>query len=165
MDRWNSGSTGSRSSRRLLFHPAGTVHAIGAGITLAEIQQNADVTYRLYDYVRSREQHLDDGVAVGCLTSYDRTPIEAPLGSDIRLLADSEAPSRSIWSTGTKIKASACPMASYYGSPRSPARVRSMAWPRKRATACYWKGLRLLPDGRVCFRSARHAALNGPALA
>ncbi|WP_240626755.1 hypothetical protein [Sphingobium sp. LF-16] len=92
MDRWNSGSTGSRSSRRLLFHPAGTVHAIVAGITLAEIQQNADVTYRLYDYVRSREQHLDDGVAVGCLTSYDRTPIEAPLGSDIRLLADSEAP-------------------------------------------------------------------------
>ena len=73
------------------FIPAGTVHAIGAGITLAEIQQNADVTYRLYEYVRSRELHLDDGVAVSRLISYDRTPIEVPLGSDIRLLADSEA--------------------------------------------------------------------------
>ena len=43
---------------------AGTVHAIGAGISLVEIQQNADITYRLYDYGRPRELHLDDGVAV-----------------------------------------------------------------------------------------------------
>jgi mannose-6-phosphate isomerase len=44
--------------------PAGTVHAIGAGISLLEFQQNADVTYRLYDYGRPRELHLDDGIAV-----------------------------------------------------------------------------------------------------
>ena len=44
--------------------PAGTVHAIGAGISLLEFQQNADVTYRLYDYGRPRELHLDDAVAV-----------------------------------------------------------------------------------------------------
>jgi mannose-6-phosphate isomerase len=44
--------------------PAGTIHAIGAGITLLEFQQNADVTYRLYDYGRPRELHLEDGVAV-----------------------------------------------------------------------------------------------------
>ena len=43
---------------------AGTVHAIGAGISLVEIQQNADITYRLYDYGRPRELHLDNGVAV-----------------------------------------------------------------------------------------------------
>ena len=43
---------------------AGTVHAIGAGVTLLEFQQNADVTYRLYDYGRPRELHLDDAVAV-----------------------------------------------------------------------------------------------------
>ena len=42
----------------------GMVHAIGAGITLIEVQQNADITYRLYDYGRPRELHLDDGVAV-----------------------------------------------------------------------------------------------------
>ncbi len=46
------------------FIPAGTIHAIGAGITLAEVQQNSDVTYRLFDYSRPRELHLDSGVAV-----------------------------------------------------------------------------------------------------
>lgn len=46
------------------YVPAGTVHAIGAGITLLEVQQNSDVTYRLYDYGRPRELHLEDGIAV-----------------------------------------------------------------------------------------------------
>lgn len=46
------------------FVPPGTIHAIGAGLTLIEFQQNADVTYRLYDYGRPRELHLEDGVAV-----------------------------------------------------------------------------------------------------
>ena len=46
------------------YIPAGTVHAIGAGVTLVEVQQYADITYRLYDYGRPRELHLDDGVAV-----------------------------------------------------------------------------------------------------
>lgn len=49
----------------MLFHiPPGTIHAIGGGISLIEIQQNSDVTYRLYDYGRPRALHLDDGVAV-----------------------------------------------------------------------------------------------------
>ncbi len=52
------------------FVPAGTVHAIGAGISLLEFQQNADVTYRLYDYGRPRELHLDDGVAVAKARPY-----------------------------------------------------------------------------------------------
>lgn len=46
------------------YVPAGTVHAIGGGLSLLEFQQNADVTYRLYDYGRPRELHLDDGMAV-----------------------------------------------------------------------------------------------------
>jgi mannose-6-phosphate isomerase len=45
------------------FIPAGTVHAIGAGIAICEIQQNSDITYRLYDYGRPRELHLDRGIA------------------------------------------------------------------------------------------------------
>ncbi|MGH9654009.1 MAG: class I mannose-6-phosphate isomerase, partial [Bryobacteraceae bacterium] len=45
----------------LVFVPAGTVHAIGAGLTVCEIQENSDITYRLYDYGRGRELHLDDG--------------------------------------------------------------------------------------------------------
>lgn len=46
------------------YIPANTVHAIGAGIALVEIQQNSDITYRLYDDGRPRELHLDQGVAV-----------------------------------------------------------------------------------------------------
>ncbi len=48
----------------IYYSPAGTVHAIGAGLTIMEIQQNLDLTYRLYDYGRPRELHLDEGVAV-----------------------------------------------------------------------------------------------------
>lgn len=46
------------------YIPANTVHAIGAGISLIEVQQNSDITYRLYDYGRPRELHLDEGMAV-----------------------------------------------------------------------------------------------------
>jgi len=44
--------------------PAGTIHAIGAGIVLAEIQQRSDATFRLFDYGRQRELHEDNAVAV-----------------------------------------------------------------------------------------------------
>jgi mannose-6-phosphate isomerase len=46
------------------YIPANTVHAIGAGISLIEVQQNADITYRLYDYGRPRPLHLDQAIAV-----------------------------------------------------------------------------------------------------
>jgi mannose-6-phosphate isomerase len=68
------------------FIPAGTVHAIGAGITLVEAQQNVDVTYRLYDYGRPRELHLDDGVAVSRAGPYPLPARNVPLGSDTRLM-------------------------------------------------------------------------------
>ena len=55
------------------YIPAGTVHAIGAGLSLIEVQQNSDVTYRLYDYGRPRELHLDAGMAVARGHSYDRS--------------------------------------------------------------------------------------------
>ena len=48
-----------------VFVPAGTVHAIGAGVTICEIQQNSDITYRLYDYGRPRELHLEHGWSEG----------------------------------------------------------------------------------------------------
>ncbi len=52
------------------FVAAGTVHAIGGGILLAEIQQNSDITYRLYDWGRlqddgtPRQLHVDKGIEV-----------------------------------------------------------------------------------------------------
>ena len=48
----------------VIYIPAGTIHAIGAGIVLAEIQQRSDATFRLFDYGRQRELHEDNGVAV-----------------------------------------------------------------------------------------------------
>jgi len=55
----------------VIFTPAGTVHAIGAGLTICEIQENSDITYRLYDYGRPRELHLDHGIAVSKLGPHD----------------------------------------------------------------------------------------------
>jgi mannose-6-phosphate isomerase len=48
----------------VIFIPAGTIHALGAGIVLAEIQQRSDTTFRLFDYGSARELHEDNGVAV-----------------------------------------------------------------------------------------------------
>lgn len=48
----------------VFYLPAGTVHAIGPGLSLLEVQQNSDTTFRLYDYGRPRELHLDRAVAV-----------------------------------------------------------------------------------------------------
>jgi mannose-6-phosphate isomerase len=48
----------------MLFVDAGTVHAIGPGVVLLETQQTSDVTYRLYDYGRPRELHLEKGLRV-----------------------------------------------------------------------------------------------------
>ncbi|MGI9362248.1 MAG: class I mannose-6-phosphate isomerase [Parasphingorhabdus sp.] len=53
------------------YIPAGTIHAIGAGIQIIEVQQNADITYRLYDYGRPRELHLDEGMAIVTPNPYD----------------------------------------------------------------------------------------------
>ena len=44
------------------FVPAGTIHAIGAGLVIAEIQQRSDATFRLFDYGRKRELHVDVGI-------------------------------------------------------------------------------------------------------
>ena len=54
----------------LFFVPAGTVHGIGKGILLAEVQESSNVTYRVYDYDRvdkngkKRELHFDKAVQV-----------------------------------------------------------------------------------------------------
>jgi len=48
----------------VIFVPAGTIHAIGAGLVVAEIQQRSDTTFRLFDYGRKRPLDIDNGVAV-----------------------------------------------------------------------------------------------------
>jgi len=47
-----------------IFVPAGTIHAIGAGLVIAEIQQRSDTTFRLFDHGRGRELHIESAIAV-----------------------------------------------------------------------------------------------------
>lgn len=62
-----------------VFVPAGTIHAIGPGLALCEIQQHSDVTYRLYDYGRGRELHLDKSIDVADAGPYT-PPSDLPAG-------------------------------------------------------------------------------------
>jgi len=52
------------------FIPATTVHAVGAGLVICEIQQNSDITYRIWDYNRPRELHVESAMAVAKLAPY-----------------------------------------------------------------------------------------------
>jgi mannose-6-phosphate isomerase len=75
----------------VFYSPAGTVHAIGAGLTLIEVQQNVDLTYRLYDYGSGRELHLDDGIAVADPVPYVASFIPNEIAPGRHLLADGPA--------------------------------------------------------------------------
>lgn len=72
-----------------IYAPARTVHAIGPGLTLIEIQQNIDLTYRLYDYGRARELHLDPGIDVSDARPFEflQRPDQPAAGSGRELLA------------------------------------------------------------------------------
>jgi len=79
---WHSVAPGD-----FFYIPANTVHAIGAGISLIEVQQNSDITYRLYDYGRPRELHLDEGMAVAKGEPYaDTWKGKAPEGTTVSLV-------------------------------------------------------------------------------
>lgn len=62
-----------------IFIPAGTVHAIGAGLRLMEVQQSCDLTYRLYDWGRGREVHIEKGLKV--IKSEEMIPV-APFNKE-----------------------------------------------------------------------------------
>jgi mannose-6-phosphate isomerase len=75
----------------VIYSPAGTVHAIGAGLVVMEIQQNLDLTYRLYDYGSKRELHLDDGLAVSICAPYAGIAPPRQAGDGRLILAEREA--------------------------------------------------------------------------
>jgi len=56
--------------------PSGTIHAIGAGLVMVEIQQRSDTTFRLFDYGRGREIHVDAAIAAA---NADRAEPQPPL--------------------------------------------------------------------------------------
>lgn len=75
----------------VFFIPAGTVHAIGAGILICEVQQNSNTTYRVFDYNRRdkdgnlRPLHIEKAIEVSSLTrSPELTPIDD--GDDVLLV-------------------------------------------------------------------------------
>ena len=83
----------------VFFIKSGTLHAIGKGILIAEIQQNSNTTYRIYDYGRvgkdgkPRELHVDKALDVTKLApaeQYPETPVEKKDGYDIKLLSKCE---------------------------------------------------------------------------
>lgn len=72
------------------FVPARTIHAIGGGLALLEFQQNSDVTFRLYDYGRSRELHVAEAVAVAKRGRYGET-VQHRSGAGDRVLVHDPA--------------------------------------------------------------------------
>jgi mannose-6-phosphate isomerase len=52
------------SSDDVIFIPAGTIHAIGAGLVMAEIQQRSDATFRMFDFGRKRQLHVENAITV-----------------------------------------------------------------------------------------------------
>jgi mannose-6-phosphate isomerase len=55
----------------VVFVPAGAIHAIGAGLVIAEIRQRSDATFRMFDFGRKRELHVTDAVAVAAAVPAD----------------------------------------------------------------------------------------------
>lgn len=60
----------------VVFVPAGSIHALGPGIVVAEIQQNSDTTYRLYDWGRPRPIHVEQGLDVLNFAQVEPTALE-----------------------------------------------------------------------------------------
>ena len=74
MLRWVSAKPGDA-----FFTQAGTIHAIGSGLAMCEIQQMSDITYRLYDYGRPRELHLDKAVQVSSTDAGHTGAVKLPV--------------------------------------------------------------------------------------
>jgi mannose-6-phosphate isomerase len=73
-----------------IFVPTGTIHAIGAGVVIAEIQQRSDITFRLFDHGRERELHVEDAIAVAYPGPFDARGTPTRL-TDTRTLLTSNA--------------------------------------------------------------------------
>ncbi|TDF96318.1 type I phosphomannose isomerase catalytic subunit [Paenibacillus piri] len=80
------------------YIPAGTVHALGAGVLVAEIQQNSDSTYRLYDYNRlgldgkPRELHIEDSLNVIAYEGSGASHMKTNLSADNEWLTLARSP-------------------------------------------------------------------------
>lgn len=85
-----------------IYSHSGVIHAIGSGLTIIEVQQNSDTTYRLYDYGRPRELHLDDGVAVADLNPYVAPPMPGEVEPGRTILVEGPKFVLERWTGGTR---------------------------------------------------------------
>ena len=77
------------SADDVIFVPAGTIHAIGAGLVIAELQQRSDATFRLFDYGRQRELHIENAIAVADTGAANFQVRPSQLTAERRLLISS----------------------------------------------------------------------------
>lgn len=84
------------------YSGSGTIHAIGAGITLVEVQQNSETTYRLYDYGRPRELHLDQGIAVAEPVPFVPHPMPGDVGNGRDILVEGPKFVLERWQAGSR---------------------------------------------------------------
>ena len=139
----------------VIYNPAGTIHAAGAGLVLLEVQQAIDLTYRLYDYGRPRELHLEEGLSVarcephrgerdcklpdegssvlvtgphfGAAWCNGAIPAEVPFAADHYQLAVIEGEALT---EGVPIRSGECGLARRLGDVRLlPGSVAVLAWP------------------------------------
>jgi mannose-6-phosphate isomerase len=81
---WHTVSAGDA-----IFVPAGTIHAIGAGLVIAELQQRSDTTFRLFDHGRNRELHIESAILVADAGPADFQLRPSQLTAERRLLVSS----------------------------------------------------------------------------
>ena len=81
---WHTVSAGD-----VIFVPAGTIHAIGAGLVIAELQQRSDATFRLFDHGRQRELHIENAIVVADAGPADFQVQPNQLTAERRLLVSS----------------------------------------------------------------------------
>ena len=70
-----------------IYNPAGTIHALGPGLTVMEIQQAVDLTYRLFHYGRPRELHLEEAADVVRPKPHSN-PLDGRVDGGSKLLVD-----------------------------------------------------------------------------
>lgn len=110
------------------FSKSGVVHAIGAGLTLIEIQQNSDTTYRLFDYGRPRELHLDDGVAVAELNPWRAEPQVGVVEPGREILVNGPTFVLERWTGGDRRINMPCGVRGWLVAVRGKGSVGSIAW-------------------------------------
>jgi mannose-6-phosphate isomerase len=106
-----------------VFIPAGTIHAIGAGLVVAEIQQDSDITYRLYDYGRGRELHLDRGLDVA-----DLRPWSGEIRSQRTVLAECPYFRLELNAGGTETVAGPYPAPAWVIFPSGAGSIHGLPW-------------------------------------